>query len=325
MNIFDDHSIFLYCIRRTRFQFRRGFFRMTNGDFNSAVVFGAGGGFGRFFSQRLSSAVKNIARIDISPSPGCLAGDAVNPQGEDINAALKSADLVLLCLPEDQAKRALLNLYNSLKPSCLLVITCSVMSDFSQITQAAKPNGRALPDVLLINPLFAPDLDPSGRSLAAAAAGDGAGQKAFLRLIESWGLLLVKTDPDSHDQLTALYQVSVHAAVIAVALAWSKSNIRPESTFAPPPARAIKLLAARILSGQPSTYWAIQRENPHAKGARNSLMEALKEVDAIFSGEALENFEGVREVCGALFDGDIHEQAEACAEMFRAIPNPRSQ
>ena len=298
---------------------------MTNGDFTSAVVLGAGGGFGRFFSQRLSSAVKNITRIDINPSPGCLVGDAVNPQGEDINAALKSADLVLLCLPEDQAKRALLKLYYSLKPSSLLVVTCSVMSDFSEISRPERPSGRTVPDVLLINPLFAPDLDPSGRSLAAAPSGEGAGQTAFLGLIESWGLRLVKTDPESHDQLTALYQVSVHAAVIAVALAWSKSNVRPDCTFAPPPARAIKLLAARILSGQPSTYWAIQRENPYAKSARNTLMEALKELDASFSGEAMENFEGVREVCKTLFDGNIHEQAEACAEMFRAIPNPKSQ
>ncbi|MBW9074879.1 prephenate dehydrogenase dimerization domain-containing protein [Agrobacterium deltaense] len=299
---------------------------MVNGDFNSVVVLGAGGGFGRFFSQRLSSTAKNLTRVDINPSPGCLVGDAANLQGEDINAALKTADLVLLCLPEDPAKRALRTLCNLLHPSCLLVITCSVMNDFSQITQSAKTNGRTLPDVLFINPLFAPDLDPFGRSLAAASAGDGVGQKAFLRLMESWGLRLVETDPNSHDQLTALYQVSVHAAVIAVALAWSKSNVRLDSTFAPPPARAIKLLAARILSGQPATYWAIQKENPHAKSARNSLMEALKELDAIFSGEEIESFEGVREICGALFgDDNIYEHAEACAEMFRAIPNPRSQ
>ncbi|MND92081.1 hypothetical protein D3C80_842250 [compost metagenome] len=55
-------------------------------------------------------------------------------------------------------------------------------------------------------------------------------------------------------------------------------------------------------------------------------MEALKELDAIFSGEEIESFEGVREICGALFgDDNIYEHAEACAEMFRAILNPRSQ
>ncbi len=295
---------------------------MISGDFNSAVVFGAAGGFGRFFSQRLCSNVKNLTRIDIMPAPGCLAGDATNLEEEDIHAALKTADLVLLCLPEDTATRAFCSLCDLLTPSCLLVITCSVMTSLSQIAQSAKNNGKPSPELLFINPLFAPDLDPSGRSLAAASTGDGVRQQDFLRLIRSWGLRLVETDPGSHDQLTALYQVSVHAAVIAVALAWSKSNVRRDSMFEPPPARAIKLLAARVLSGKPATYWAIQKENPHAKRARSSLIEALKELDAIFSGEAIANFEGVQEICRGLFDDDIYEHAEACAAMFRAIAEP---
>ena len=54
--------------------------------------------------------------------------------------------------------------------------------------------------------------------------------------------------------------------------------------FDTPPNRVMRMLAARILSGEPHVYWKIQTSNPFAGEARRRLIAALQALDEICAG-----------------------------------------
>ena len=66
---------------------------------NRAIVFGAAGGMGRMFLERLDAAGFETLGVDITPGEGLVSAD-LNALSRDVRVAIKAADMVILAVPD---------------------------------------------------------------------------------------------------------------------------------------------------------------------------------------------------------------------------------
>jgi prephenate dehydrogenase len=173
-----------------------------------------------------------------------------------------------------------------------------------------------------INPMFAPDLAPAGRSVAAVTYREGPGVAAMVGLLAAAGVQVIAMDAEEHDRAMAAVQVAVHATVLAFGRALSRLGMdagRLDAVATPPYATLLAVLA-RILGGESAVYRDIQRANPYGRAARTKLADALRAVaravdrddDAAFAGE----LNGI-----AAFLGTGAARArDHCARLFTITP-----
>jgi prephenate dehydrogenase len=288
--------------------------------FGRAVVLGAAGGFGRLLSRLLAEDRATVTGVDVAPRPASFLGswlmvDATAPDPQ-LESAVGAAELLVVALPEAAAFGALETLSGALPGGALIVDTMSVKTPVAAWAAA----DRSGPGVLSINPLFAPDLGFAGRVVAAVSVRPGGDQDGLLTLLERAGCEVLVMSADAHDRETAATQVLTHAAALAVTRALGRHADGPMPRTVTPPHRALMLLAARILAGSPSVYWAIQRTNPYAAEARRLLIEAAAEIDALVSAGDEAEFVRLFDELRADLGDSLGGLARQGATMLAAVP-----
>jgi prephenate dehydrogenase len=287
--------------------------------FRDAVVFGAAGGFGSLFRRCLENAAVNVAGFDLSSSAGLVHGDVEAPNQEMVRA-LGIADIALLCVPDASSARALPRLFSLARPACLFIEVCSVMRDYRH---AAAEAGVSL---VLINPLFAPDLGFCRRPIATSVETNNGNEGYFIRLIEDWGADVVAITRDEHNHLAALNQALVHVALLSVALTLARAATKNDGRVMPPPGTLMSMLACRILSGTQKTYWDIQTGNPFAAQIRQELSHSLQELNFSFDGCAPDRFAALWSEAAAGFGQELGPMAADCARIFhRMMDRPETE
>jgi 4-amino-4-deoxyprephenate dehydrogenase len=253
--------------------------------FGRAAVLGAAGGVGGLLTRLLRDDGTSVVGVDIAAPPPTFRGrwlsaDARHP-GTALVDAVSGADVLVVALPERAALAALDALVSGLPSNALVVDTMSVKTP---VAAWADANGPGV-GMLSINPLFAPDLGPAGRGVAAVAVRPGGDQEGLLRLLVAAGAHVLVMSADEHDRDVAASQVLTHAVALAAgrALVNRRDRFRPRTDT--PPHHALALLLARILSGKPSVYWEIQRSNPYAGHVRQLLADAVIELDRLVAHE----------------------------------------
>lgn len=279
----------------------------------SAVVVGAGP-VGRSFAVLLEGTY-DVGTFDTVAVGAARRGDATAPDGALLDA-LGGASVVVLALPESVLLSALQACARA-APDALLVETASVKGPLEAIKAQLQH------EVLGINPMFAPSLGFSGRPVAVTRHRAGEAAAAFEALLSASGARLTVLDGDRHDRLTASLQALTHAAVLAFAdaLAHSDASLNELLPLAPPPFRTMLMLAARITSQSPETYWDIQAANPHASGARQRLRDGVARYDAQPGGMSRDAFSAwIGQIRRRL--GDTSALEAQCARMFAASAAP---
>jgi prephenate dehydrogenase len=281
--------------------------------FKNIVLIGASGRFGRLFRNLIFPTEANLACFDLDGGPDCLQADAERPDAR-MKAAISSAELVLLCLPDQISNRALPGLLRFAGRDTLFVESRSVMSGRSKYLE--HDHGAS---VICINPLFAPDLGPSGRPVAVVGSVGSPNGQRFAELLKSWGARVVEMEDGEHDRLAAVRQALVHAAVISFAVARSRMPSTPANGAEPPPSVLLRMLAARILTSAPETYQAIQADNPFADEARTNLMNALSELRLALEEGDPEKFRCLWAEGLSGLGGEAEFLANQCASVFKQI------
>jgi prephenate dehydrogenase len=267
---------------------------MRTDSLGRVVVLGAAGGFGRLFAALLPG---ELTGVDLAGGVD-LRADAADPN-ERLLALIRSADCVLVCLPEAAALQAIDRLLGVLATGALLVDTLSVK------TQVAERIDRDDVEVLSLNPLFAPDLGFRGQNVAAVPLQPGPRSQTLVAALEHAGATVVTTTAADHDRRAAITQAATHAALLAYGLCLARAGYDPDPAFATPPHRVLLALVARVVTSDPEVYRHIQVDNPHAAQVREALTAALEEVSrrAADPDEFAALFRSVREALEPMLDG----------------------
>lgn len=271
------------------------------------VVAGGSGAVGSLFAERLQAAGNDVVVVDrAGPGPArrrtrFLQGDVGEPDAE-LTALVRTADAVLLSVPEPVALVAIGRLAGALRPDALIADTLSVKTTVVPALRAAALVAGDEAEALSLNPMFAPSLGFAGHPVASVVVRDGRRGRALRDLIEQWGARVVTVTADQHDRTAAAAQVLTHAAVIAfgAALAELDIDIADLDRMGPPPHTALLSLLARIASGAPEVYWDVQAANPYAPAARQALARGVSQLTGVVEdgdraafGELLDRLSGV--------------------------------
>ncbi|WP_137148656.1 prephenate dehydrogenase [Mycolicibacterium sp. CR10] len=251
------------------------------------VVAGGSGAVGSLFAESLQDSGNDVVIVDRDiPGPAhrvtrFVRGDISDP-GAEVADVVRTADVVLLAVPEPVALAAIGRLVGTLRPDALIVDTLSVKTTVvPALRAAALIAGEA--EALSLNPMFAPSLGFAGHPVASVVVRDGQRGRALHDLIGQWGARVVTVTADQHDRVAAAAQVLTHAAVIAfgAALAELDVDIADLDRMGPPPHTALLSLLARIASGTPEVYWDVQAANPYAPAARRALSRGVSQLTAV--------------------------------------------
>ncbi len=295
------------------------------GAIGRVVVAGGSGAVGSLFAERLHESGSDVVIVDRTvPAPTqdvarFVRGDISDP-GAEVADVVRTADVVLLSVPEPVALVAIGRLVGTLKPDALIVDTLSVKSTVVPALQAVTMiAGEA--EALSLNPMFAPSLGFAGHPVASVVVRDGRRGRALTELIEQWGARVVYVSADQHDRLAAATQALTHAAVIGfgAALAELDVDIAELDRIAPPPHTALLALLARIASGAPEVYWDVQAANPYAPAARRALSRGVARLsDLVDDGDTAAFGDLLDQLCGVL--GSLRgAYRERSAKALRAI------
>ncbi|WP_316203116.1 MULTISPECIES: hypothetical protein [unclassified Bradyrhizobium] len=280
--------------------------------FKSVVIIGAAGRFGRLFRDLIAATGADLICFDLAEVPNCILADAEQPD-ERMMEAIGASDLVLICLPDQVSNRALPTILRLGGSNSLFVESRSVMSGRSKDVSGHRAN------IICINPLFAPDIGFRGRSVAVIGSVQAPTGQRFIQLLQSWGAQIVEMREDEHDRLAAVTQALVHTNIIGFAIALHRTLFQPRNGAEPPPSALMRMLAARILMSEPSTYWAIQIDNPFANDARMNLMSSLDELRVAFEERDRDKFQSLWSEGLSALGGDAKFLASECAEIFGDI------
>jgi 4-amino-4-deoxyprephenate dehydrogenase len=122
-------------------------------------------------------------------------------------------------------------------------------------------------------------------------------------------------DAERHDRLAAEAQAQLHAAILGFMASASAEGM----VFDTPPNRVMRMLAARILSGEPQVYWKIQMSNPFAGAARRRLITALQALDEICVTGGEEEFARLLMEARTHLGRDEAELSADCVTLFGAL------
>ena len=267
------------------------------------VVAGGSGAVGSLFAERLAEAGNDVVIVDREiPGPThrvtrFVRGDISDP-GAEVADVVRTADTVLLCVPEPVALVAIGRLVGTLRADALIVDTLSVKSTVVPALHAAAViAGEA--EALSLNPMFAPSLGFAGHPVASVIVRDGQRGRALADLIEQWGARVVNVTADQHDRVAAAAQALTHAAVIAFGAALTELDVDIADLDRWARRRPPLRMAARIALQVHLVYWDVQAANPYAPAARRALSRGVSQLaDVVEDGNSAAFGDLLDRLCG---------------------------
>ncbi len=295
----------------------------------AVLVVGAGGGVGGLFVRSLAGEQGiRLSAVDVNVGPevpdlvvdDCIVDDIVNPS-EELLRLLRATDVVVLAVPEPVAEAAAEVILRTVRPDVLVVDTLSVKGAWLELVGGVRDEVGGGPELLSIDPLFAPSLGFEGRPVAVVGRRPGPRSDWFCSLLRSWGAELVDLEPGEFDKATASLQVATHAAILAFGLALDELNHDVER-LAPlftPPHRTMLSLLARICAGDSHVYHGLQHSHPGAREARAALASGLQKLEDVAAQPDSEAFASVTAGLTKMLSALQPQLEEDCAAIFSRL------
>jgi len=315
------------------------------------VVAGGAGAVGGLFVRQLARSGAQVCIVDPArpdpTGPGVrYRPDDITDPGPELAAELRSADLVLLALPEAAVVAALPGVLRAMRPGAVLADTVSVKHRIAATVGAPTgparvggagpgPADAAGVGIVSLNPMFAPSLGFAGRPVAAVVLRDRPSARELLDLIGGWGARVVQMTAAEHDQLAGATQALTHATILAFGLGLADLGLPVPrlGEVAPPPHATLLALLARIVSGNPAVYWEVQATNPQAERARTALAGGLQRLSWALTDRTGARFAALYDELRTLLGDTRAHYRDRCEQIFAApvqppqpapTPSPRS-
>jgi 4-amino-4-deoxyprephenate dehydrogenase len=288
-------------------------------DLSNALVVGVNGGVGQLIAQNLMQSGVSVCGLDLNQQredlgvdQRFLCDDILIPKAASV-AAVRESDCIVLCVPARVALGCLDWIICESKPDSLIVDTLSVKTEVAKRVETIEKNL----EYLSINPLFAPGLGFVQRNVAAVSIRGGALSSRFIRLIESWGAVVLPISAEMHDRSMSAIQVATHFMLIAYGLVLQKLGYDPGESHKlwTPPHALVLCLLARLLSSPPDVYWDIQKSNPFAQETRGLFIQVMEELNSTIRSDSQHEFSSASARLRSLMGSDLEVLARTCSEI----------
>jgi prephenate dehydrogenase len=233
-------------------------------------------------------------------------------------AAVATADIVVLALPDDVAVHCLSWLGRTAPDHALILSTCSVQGPLFDRAAALGTPQKVVGAV----PMFSPTLPSAGRPVVLVAAHQDTDVELVSELLTGSGMEVTVMTPEEYDGAASYLQVLAHAAVLSFLKALSQApvDVTRLMAVAPPPARSLVALACRILTSPPEVYWDIQHDNPFGARRRQELTEALACLDEVVTEGRADDFRTELAAAADWLGPHLETGARDCRLLFRTLP-----
>ncbi len=227
-------------------------------------IFGLGA-FGTFMARHLAPYYRLLG-TDRNP-PADAADLRIAPPEE-----VAAADIVVFAVPLDALEEAARAAAPHIRPGALVVDVTSVKVRPLAILKDAIPEHA---DLLGTHPLFGPQSGKNGiASLRIALCPVRIAPDRYYRvcdfLTDEFRLLVLKTDPDSHDREMAKVQAMTHF----MSRALREIGLEP-SPMATKAYEKLQEFASIVLSDSWDLFLTIEKGNPYADDLRKRLVAEL--------------------------------------------------
>ncbi|HEX2614107.1 MAG TPA: prephenate dehydrogenase [Nitrososphaera sp.] len=237
-----------------------------------AAVIGAGGKMGSWFANYFLRRGMQVSIYDIKKSSLKFQGD-VKVAGS-ISACVKSADLVLVCVPVNATPETIKECAKSMKAG-------TAIAEISSVKQKAF---RALKQVrgdlqpLCIHPMFGPGASEKKQAkiLLVPVRNKDAELKMVNAMFEN-AKITVLPNPETHDKSIAIVLGLTYFTNMVFGKVASANNLALLKEVSGTTFGLQSLLAESILTDEPDLIVALIKENPFA---RRYIKEYLKVASA---------------------------------------------
>ncbi len=224
------------------------------------------------FGAALASLLVEAGYSTVGEDPNIEVPESLRPpEGVD---GVAEADIVFVCVPVLLISDAIERLRPRLNDTQLVLDVCSVRAP----AQAAMSTvlGSQIPWVGT-HPLFGSTSIALGERLRAVVCPTPAHPEAAAKaraLYESLGCEVHEEDPADHDRSMAYS----HALAFFIAKGMIDLDALGRTTFVPPSFKSMIQTIETVRSDAGHLFYAIERLNPFAAGARSELLQALERV-----------------------------------------------
>jgi prephenate dehydrogenase len=275
--------------------------------FENAIVVGAAGEMGSMLMEELRLHGHGVTGIDLAGGTQILELDIQVLSGK-LASLLAAADLVVLAVSDTLAAEVGPRLAQFLAADAVLVDCTSVKHEY-----IARVLNHGKCEKLSINPLFGANLKPEGRTIAVTPISVGPAVDRFLAFLRATGALVAEMSSDEHDRAMAVYQSGVHAVLLSFLTVPQAAE-----ALAPPPADIMRRLGARVITGTPSVYWAIQARNPYARAIRRQIIDALESIDTAANTGNEDRFFAIFGQARSNLRAEAEKLSLSCAALFQS-------
>lgn len=235
------------------------------------------GAFGVFMAKHLSPYYRLLG-CDRNPPAELPAGLETAPP-----ETVAASDIVVFAVPLANLGDAARLAAPHIKPGSLVVDVTSVKKRPLEILKEIIPEHA---DLLGTHPLFGPQSGKNGiASLRIALCRVRISSERYYKvcdfLTDSLRLLVLKTDPDSHDREMAKVQAMTHF----MSRALREIGLEP-SPMATKAYEKLQEFASIVLSDSWDLFLTIEKGNPYADGMRRRLVGELQNLEDRITGMA---------------------------------------
>ncbi|MBI4399939.1 prephenate dehydrogenase/arogenate dehydrogenase family protein [Candidatus Micrarchaeota archaeon] len=242
-------------------------------------IIGGTGEFGRLYARlfRESGFQVCIAGRDLD-SAKKIARD-LNVEAEEISQACKGADVVIVSVPIEVAKKTIKEISPKLRKETLLMDFTSVKADVIKDMKKAK-----VEEVVACHPLHGPRVKSlEGQAVIFVPVKKGEKYRRILEFFEKSKARVYEMTAEEHDKLLAVVQSLTHFLLITTASALKELgvDVKKSRVVATPVYELALDLVARVIGQNPHVYAQIQMHNPFTLEVHKKFIQEAKRLSQI--------------------------------------------
>ena len=274
-------------------------------NIQTSLILGVSGEIGQLLLNTFVSFSKEIIGID-KDFNNIVKNEKVKYIKADLNLLsslpnedvviqkAKSADYIVICLPEQLSISILNRLFPYIKDGATIIDTLAVKQNYlAKVNTLINQSNKKI-KILSIHPLFKPALGFKNNNVIVITREQDKLEKKdkFMEAIRNRGANITLSTFVEHDQMMSVVQALTHILILSFGFTLTKINYDSKKfkNFTTPLQQNLFALLSRITNGNAHVYWDIQAKNQFNQQLYQHLKQSLDHLSKIIDEGNEEEF-----------------------------------